>query len=329
MTAVPEFPRFVPIDISTKEIIEKYTTKYATFSDFNFTNLFSWNISEEMSLAVLNDNLVIKFCDYISGEVFLSFLGDNSPVDTARRIISYSINRGLPPALRLVPEVCVNALQQDPNFIVEEDIDNHDYIISLADIAQLSGSKQKHTRRLVKKFEQSYGEAASFREIDICSKLNQRQLVEVFQARETRKTLNYSEHELNALKRLMNYSGKLGLRCYGVSIHNKLRAFIILETGRAGRVTGHFWKADTSYRGLYHYLLHKLSIALLAEGRQLMNIEQDLGISGLRQAKMLLRPVGFLKKFSVYPNLQPQIETDETTDRLWGIGNLLSIGQND
>lgn len=329
MTAVPVFPCFVPIDISTKEIIEKYTTKYATFSDFNFTNLFSWNISEEMSLAILNDNLVIKFCDYISGEVFLSFLGDNSPIDTARRVISYSVDQGLAPALRLVPEVCVNVLRQNPDFIVEEDIDNHDYIISLADIAQLSGAKQKHTRRLVKKFEQSYGEAASFQEVDIRSRNNQRQLIDVFRARETRKTLNYSEHELNALKRLMDYSGKLGLRSYGINIHNKLKAFIIIETGSASRVTGHFWKADTTYRGLYHYLLHKLSIALLAEGRQLMNIEQDLGISGLRQAKMLLRPVGFLKKFNVYPNLQTQIETDETIDRRWGIGGLLSVGQSD
>ena len=62
---------------------------------------------------------------------------------------------------------------------------------------------------------------------------------------------------------------------------------------------GHFEKADPKVEGLYQYLKHAVALNLSERGVKYMNIEQDLGVEGLRHAKMGSHPVHFLKKYTV------------------------------
>ena len=61
----------------------------------------------------------------------------------------------------------------------------------------------------------------------------------------------------------------------------------------------HFMKADTSYKGIYSYIVSESAKILLESGKKYLNIEQDLGLANLRQAKKSYRPVQFLKKYTV------------------------------
>ncbi|MFH1170731.1 MAG: hypothetical protein V1704_04200 [Candidatus Vogelbacteria bacterium] len=39
--------------------------------------MWSWDVNGEMRISELNGNLVVRFNDYLTGEPFYSFLGDN------------------------------------------------------------------------------------------------------------------------------------------------------------------------------------------------------------------------------------------------------------
>lgn len=74
---IPEFPKFKHIELIDKEEIEQITHKYPPYSDFNFVSMWSWDIKGEIRISKLNNNLVVRFTDYLSGNPFFSFLGDN------------------------------------------------------------------------------------------------------------------------------------------------------------------------------------------------------------------------------------------------------------
>ena len=90
MFMIPEFPQFKPIELSDKQEVEKITSQYPPYSDFNFVSMWSWDIKGEMRLSMLNGNLVVKFNDYITGEPFYSFLGKNKLNETAEILLNLS-----------------------------------------------------------------------------------------------------------------------------------------------------------------------------------------------------------------------------------------------
>ena len=87
---IPEFPQFKKLELSDKKDVEKFTSLFAPYSDFNFASLWSWNIKDEMRLSVLNGNLVVHFTNYLTEELFYSFLGDKKINETAETTISVS-----------------------------------------------------------------------------------------------------------------------------------------------------------------------------------------------------------------------------------------------
>src|SRR3989338_5939738 len=107
---IPKFPKFKKLELSDKKDIEKFTSKFPPYSDFNFVSMWSWDIKGEMRISILNENLVVRFTDYITGEPFFSFLGNNKVNETAEALIDLSKKEGLKPMLKLVPELVVQQL---------------------------------------------------------------------------------------------------------------------------------------------------------------------------------------------------------------------------
>lgn len=72
---IPEFPQFKVLELSDKGDIEVFTKKFPPYSDFNFVSMWSWDIKGDMRISQLNDNLVVRFTDYLTGNPFFSFFG--------------------------------------------------------------------------------------------------------------------------------------------------------------------------------------------------------------------------------------------------------------
>ena len=105
--------------------------------------------------------------------------------------------------------------------------------------------------------------------------------------------------EKAAIERLLAVSTALRLLGTGVYQHGSLIAFSIIELLESGYAMGHFAKCDARFNGLSHYLYQATARAMSDRGCRYLNVQEDLGIAGLRTFKMLLRPIAFLKKYAV------------------------------
>src|SRR3990167_9981485 len=101
---IPEFPHFKKLELADKKDVEKFTQKYPPYSDFNFVSMWSWDIKGEMRLSTLNNNLVVRFTDYLTGEPFYSFLGDNKVNETAEKLLDFTLEEEIKPKLHLIAD---------------------------------------------------------------------------------------------------------------------------------------------------------------------------------------------------------------------------------
>ena len=78
-----------------------------------------------MQISQLNGNYVIRFINYLTGEPFYTFLGENKVDETAKELLELSKKEGLKVELRLIPEDSMVGLDKNV-FTIEEDPDNND-----------------------------------------------------------------------------------------------------------------------------------------------------------------------------------------------------------
>lgn len=291
---IPKFPQFIKLSLEHKPHLAKHILKYPPYSDFNFTSLISWG-GEEAYISELNDNLVVKFRDYVTNEPFYTFLGVNKVNQTIKTLLGLHPNK-----LKLIPEVVLKA---DPkileSFAVAEDRDNFDYIYSLEETREFKGKKHRDKRNFVNRFKKLY--RSSYKQVCLADPKNQQKILELFHHWQKLKGIKDEEirNEFLALKRVLNLSGDLNLICLGIYISNQMVAFSINEVLADGYAMNLFEKADTTYQGIYPYLRSITAIYLLELGSKYLSHEQDLGIEYLRKSKMSYNPHSFLKKYTI------------------------------
>lgn len=293
---LPQFPQFKKLELSDREDIEKITSQFPPYSDFNFTSMWCWDVDGNFRISQLNGNLVVRFADYVTGEFFYSFIGAIEVSKTAEELLRYSNNNGLKVYLKLIPGHVTNLINGGI-FHVEEDRDNFDYICDVQELMLLRGTKYESHRNHVKVFTGKFNPVLL--EIDVYNKDIQRQLVNVFESWLIEKGISTSEmdYERRAFARYLNYHSDSQKMNLGVFVNDELVAFWLVELCSGGYAVSHFEKAKGKrYKGIYCFLKNIGSELLFSKGVYSLNLEQDLGISGLRENKEGYRPREYLKK---------------------------------
>ena len=108
-----------------------------------------------------------------------------------------------------------------------------------------------------------------------------------------------TEKELCALYRAFKIWSTGVLVAIGVSSDDRLIAFAVCEILPNRFAVGHFFKADTRLKGAFEFLRQVQARHLLQLGFKWLNIQQDMGLPGLRQAKMSYCPIFFLRKYTL------------------------------
>jgi uncharacterized protein len=308
MHAITSFPHFTPLAIHHQQIIEEITRHFPSYSDFNFISLFTWDTDASIAVAMFNQNLIVRFSDYDDGSIFLSLIGTHELGKTIPSLFDYCKQEALPMELRLVPQSVADALPHalHEHYTVTESRDNHDYILSVKKLSAL-GAEYQRKRKAVNRFTNRYGEAAGDSLIDLGDPQSIAQIQEVMeQWRLSRHRDNEQDNkEFIAIHRTLRHAKELGVRAYGLYLDNRLVAFTLFEVAPQKDVAiFHYTKADATIEGVFEYLKYCLAKHLGRLGIEYINIEQDLGVEGLRTAKESYKPVYFLKKFTIAPKGQ-------------------------
>jgi hypothetical protein len=261
--------------------------------------MFCYNINDTIQVSWLNGNLVVLFQNIITGELYFSFLGENLATETAFTLLNHCRQADIKDKLCYIPE-CTRKHINDQGLTITEDRDNNDYILSTGAFSLLKGNAYKEKRNAINKFHRIHPSHHT-EIIDLESEKIQQQVNTLYlNWIENKKAgSNETEYEYKAFTRLMENSRHFNVTALGIYVDDKLAAFNIFEILDNAYAICHFGKYDISVTGVFTFLLKETTAFLQDNHVEFLNFEQDLGIAGLRESKLQLRLVAFLKKYII------------------------------
>ena len=298
---IPRFPTFKPIQLTDSEEFISITEGFPPYSDFNFVSLWSWNTSGAVELSVFNNNLIVRFEDYVSQQVFFSYIGIHEHSATAEALIKFAETNNAPGELRLVPEFATIHLDS-ALFKVSPDRDHFDYVYSTSKLMTLPGSLYATKRNMIRRFKRQHADVET-KLIDPCQQEIRTNILKLFDVWGKNKSDKFPEfnvgHERIAITRFFDAARSSDLVTQGTYLRNEVVGFKIFELLKGGYSIGQFSKCDTRIAGLADYIMNCAGTYLYERGIENLNYEQDLGNVQLRAAKESFRPIHFFKKYTV------------------------------
>lgn len=297
------------ITLESKSLLDEYLTsfEYKT-SGLSFSSLYMWKEINQISYEVIGEYLCLSGVNNLEEDIFEPFLfpiltknGTYDPDSLAETV--YEAKRrfeekGKAFNIMLLPfhmiEIFEAALPKKLKYV--PDRPNFDYVYSTQDLIELKGrdyhSKKNHLNFFLNNYKYEYvdltedmaGEAMEF-----IKKFNERK---VLVSKHERELL---EMEEQAMKDVFLNIKSVGYMAGAILIDGKIEALSI--GGQLGRktVTVHVEKANTEFRGLYQAINNEFC-KHVASHVKLINREEDMGIPGLRKAKLSYKPVKLIEK---------------------------------
>lgn len=303
---IPQFPEFIDFFSVEPQEYKAALQGYEPYSDFNYVSVFCWNEVGNCFVSSLNGNLILSLKEYIGDRQILTILGKNKLHETCSTLLEY-VQEGSRyyHELQMVPEVVAKDLEHNHHFDVTEEHDNHDYVISGKEYMELPGKVFENKRKNINKFKRHYADQI---QIDFINLKN-----DELKDKISTLTTQWAEwgtegsempgDESRAIHKLINYTDYLceqsQLYSAVLNISGKFVGFCVFEILDGYAIT-HFGKAELSIQRAYEYMMAETYKHIYINyGVDLINNEQDLGISGLRHSKLAQHPTKFLKKYTV------------------------------
>jgi hypothetical protein len=292
---IPEFPEFREVDLSLKPVVRDLLRSYPLeASEYTFTNIFAFRLAYEFQLSRLRGNLIIKRNkEPVS---FFSPVGNSHIGETIKELFGYLKNISDDAYIERVPESFVKEYLASRDFIVHEDRDNFDYLYNVQELIELKGRKFHDKKNRVNRFRADY-EYEYFtltpERIEECIEFEHYWC-------EVKDCGKYPglEKERCAILELLNNFESLDIKGAIIKTGGKIAALTLGEKISSDTFVIHVEKAHSHIPGLYQVINQEFLVHETGDCRY-VNREQDLGIKGLRNAKMSYNPSGFVRKYRV------------------------------
>jgi hypothetical protein len=105
------------------------------------------------------------------------------------------------------------------------------------------------------------------------------------------------ERELSALECTLRHFEEFEQQGLLITVDDRPVAFSIYEAISPTTAAVHFERALRSYKGLYQVINCETAKAILSQGFEFINREEDLGDAGLRDAKMSYHPTEIIPAY--------------------------------
>jgi len=291
---IPSYPEFAPISLAMRPELHPWFRKLeAGLSEFTFSNIWLFRHTYNYQLSRFGEGRYLLTGTKLGKSFFSAPWGLPGPEILKELFASHDFLKNLNAAQaeELTPQL------NDWGYEVREDRDNWDYLYDSHEMATLDGKKFHKKRNHVHQYYAAFPTGLEGRDMDLSDRDTEAalELLERWQApREDRSDYLPS-------KDAVIHRGDLELAGRIWTQDGKTIAFAQGEpTQGNGAFTIHFEKADGEYKGVYQTIFLNWA-QTLKETWPLINREQDLGEPGLRQAKETYRPVGYVRKFQVWP----------------------------
>ena len=296
---------FKDIDMESRELLNPYfdLVDYEA-CEYCFNTLYMWQHLYKTGYYI-GDGFAVIVAEY-EGNTF-SILPLAKKEDMPRVIkfvIDYFEKEQKKIYFRGITKEVVDYLKENypDKFDYTEERDLFDYVYDGDSMRELKGRKNVKKRNHINYFLKEYEGRFEYRlldenDFDACLKL-----VEEWTSNkeENGQVDEEMEEELIGIKKLFNSFPviKDKLKIAGIFIDGKLEAFTMGEYLNPNMALIHIEKANPEIRGLYPYINQPFLVNEFSDV-EFVNREEDLGIEGLRKAKLSYHPVKFVEKYTV------------------------------
>ena len=301
---------FKPITAADADLLRSFTMESKCMNcDMNVANLCSWQFLYHTEYAVVEGFLVLRFV--ADGQVtYMKPIGKGDLRSVLELLMADA--RSLGDAFRMACVCpCAQGLLDESMpgaFTYSVDRDRSDYLYLREKLVTLSGKKLQPKRNHISKFKRAYPNY-EYRPLttDLVSdcirlgeewcKTNDSCMQRAMQAEQ--RMIDYALHhmeELHVVGGTLFVEDKMVAFTFGARINDE--AFDVCVE-----------KADTTYEGAYAMINNEF-VSRLPEDIVYINREEDLGLEGLRKAKLSYQPDLILDKMTAMLTIVPK-ETEE------------------
>lgn len=287
--SLPAYPEFKPVGLEDQAVFKDHLDREPSgVCEMNFANIFIWKDSEHPRWTIFNGNLCVLVEPDLEPPYFLPPAGGDRVPET----IEMCLRRA--PRLSRVPGELVERF--GAGFRVEADPDNFDYIYRVEDLAELKGKKYDGKRNRIKKFESTFPhEYAVLTPGDVAGCI--RLLEDWFEGKGNGDP--YLGAGKKAIVQALTSFERLGLKGGVVKVGGRVEAFTLGMRLTDETAVIPIEIANFGLAGLAQWINREF-VRREWSAYKFINREQDMGVEGLRKAKLSYQPAGLIKKSNLY-----------------------------
>ena len=303
---------FRKIVIEDQILMDKFIKNRRNFqTDYSIGTLILFEEFTNQEIAI-DDNCIFIKGYYAGDEVFLPPLCEINKFNICmQKIISYFKQKDKPYIILWINFDCIkeflkgNNIKADENFyesfgtiktedfILYNERNDAEYIYLPKDLIDLEGNKYRKIREKINCFKNHYPNY-------IISEYNQNDysnMVNLLIKWNEKKNLNYISN-LERVKYIIANKDKLHINIYLLKINDNISGITIIQILANNVGVTLFEKCDSEYKNA-SYILNEFEAEKFINCRG-MSKQEDLGIEGLKQVKLSLKPFCFEKKYHIY-----------------------------
>jgi hypothetical protein len=300
------------ITLEDRPLLEEYLRgfEYKT-SGLSYSSLYMWKEINQFSWKEIGDYLCVAAADNLEEEMGLSFmfppLTKTGAYDAGKLRATIAAAKeefgakGEDFVMMLVPFHMVEIFSKllPDVFSFEADRPNFDYVYDTRELIELKGKKFHGKRNHLNYFLNNYDYIYERMTIGMADEImafidefNERKALPEGHEKEL------LEMEKEAMADVLTHLDDVGYLAGVIRIDGKVEAISIGGQLGSKTVTVHVEKANVEYRGLYQAINNEFCRHMASHVKRI-NREEDMGIAGLRKAKLSYNPIKLIEKYIV------------------------------
>ena len=287
---------FKPIELKDKPIFDGHFEKYPpTHSDNLFTTFISWKDYGKYKYTFREKNLIIM--SNIDNQIRFRPPSGRYNKNLYDQVLQLAKKQNSDYPFGVIDKKTKEWLLKNyPKLKVMPHRDFFDYVYLASDLAELAGSSYRKIRNRLNKFKKNNKYSLSKiseENIDMVKKFLNRWCL--WRDCESDPLL---EAEKKAILYSISHFFKLKLSGIAITINDNIEAISVYEKLNQDTAVVHYEKGSPDYDGIYK-VINQETAKITQKNYKFINREPDMGLPGLRKAKMSYRPHHMIEVFHV------------------------------
>ncbi len=287
---------FTKLKLTDKALFNRFTDKYIN-SEASFANIMMWKNQYNAHYAIVNDAMILKYLSPNGSIAFsMPYTNGNNLIMPTLKILEHCKHNNIEYKILDGNQKFINAILDCNKISVDycQIRDYQEYIYLSKNLANLQGKEFHSKKNHVNKFKSLYNYKYQNMDksiIPICIEKTYQWLNKKYQGN----TQAFANEYVSVKCALDNFE-YFGLFGGAIFVDDNLVAYTVGEKRTDNTALIHIEKADINYNGSFAIINYEFA-NVLNKSFKYINREEDMGIEGLRKAKLSYKPEFLTDKY--------------------------------